>query len=327
MAKSKDYYKILGVKKSASADEIKSAYRKLARKYHPDVNKSPDAAEKFREASEAYEVLSDPEKRKAYDQFGADAFRAGAGGGAGARQPRGGPSVHVGFEDFFGGGGFMGMSLDEILEQLGGQARGSARGGRRTRTRTTEPAPRGQDLEHHLSLDFLQAVHGMTTTLRLRSTDPGGRETTETLSIKIPPGVREGQRIRVRGKGAAGPGGPGDLFIVCHINTHPFFRREGDDIYLDLPLTYTEAALGTKIDVPTIDGETTLTIPPGIAGGQKLRLRGRGIAPPGKGDQRGDQYVVVKIAPPAELTDKAKKLLKDLEKAQPYNPRANLPWT
>ncbi|MFW6065209.1 MAG: DnaJ C-terminal domain-containing protein [Planctomycetota bacterium] len=329
MAK-RDYYEILGVSRDASAEEIKSAYRKLARKYHPDVNKSPDASEKFQEATEAYEVLSDVEKRKKYDQFGHAGVSgdfAGAGTGApggaagGARSYRwtggGGGAGGVRFEDIFGGGGmsdFMGMSLDDIMEALGGGRPGGATRGRRQRN------VRGRDLEYNITLDFLQAVRGATISLRLHR-----GERTETINVKIPPGVGEGSRVRVRNKGADGPAGPGDLYIVTHVREHPYFWREGRDIYVHLPISITEAALGAKVDVPTIGGMTTVSVPAGTPSGRQLRLRGRGVPASGSQD-RGDQRVVIRIVPPAEISEKGRKALEQFDKAVPFDPRASAPW-
>jgi len=315
MAK-QDYYKVLGVSRDASDKQIKSAYRRLARKYHPDVNKASDAAEKFREATEAYEVLSDPQKRKIYDQFGHAGLEGQVRGPGGATQFRwstgqgaGGFSV----EDFFGraGGGFMGMSLEEILDALGGVGRKSRRPGRRRR---------GADLETHVELDFLQAARGATINLRL-----SGEGGPETLTVKIPPGVREGSKVRVKGKGQAGPAGPGDLYIITHVRPHPYFRREGRDIYVDLPISIAEASLGAKVDVPTLDGMMTVTIPPGTASSQRLRLRGKGVGAPGS-DRRGDQYVVVRIVPPKTLSERGKELLGEFQSVENYDPRRDVPW-
>jgi len=331
MAK-RDYYEVLGVGRDATPSQIKAAYRKLARKFHPDVNKAPDAEEKFREATEAYEVLSDDKRRPMYDQFGhAGPTHAGPGGGQ-WRGPRG-QTTTVDFNDIFGGG-FAGMSLEEILGSLSG-GQGGHRRPRRTGGRGANPFGGqggnpfggiysgdviGQDIEHPLTLDFMQAVHGTTTSLRLV-----GDNGTETINVRIPPGVKEGSRVRVRGKGQAGPGGVGDLYIVTHIGEHPYFRRENNDIILDVPLSLTEAALGAKIDVPTVDGgRMTVTIPPGMASGQKLRLRGKGVAPPGV--EPGDQYVVVKIVPPRNLSAKGRRLVEELNETDPYDPRKDVPW-
>jgi DnaJ-class molecular chaperone len=335
MPSQRDYYDILGVKRSATDAEIKSAYRKLARKYHPDVNKDSDATQKFQEATEAYEVLSDAEKRKTYDQFGHAAFGGGPrpGPGGGPRGPAG-QSVHFDFSDIFGGGGggrggFSSMGLDEILEALGEQMR-SGRGGAGSRGaagRRSQPQPKGQTIEHRVLLDFLEAIRGSQTTLRLESRDPKTNQpTTETISVKIPPGVRDGQKIRVRGKGGQGPGGSGDLIIIVHVKPHLYFRREGNDIYVELPVSITEAALGAKVDVPTIDGMTTVTIPPGVAAGRRLRLRDKGVPVKGDADNRGDQYVVIQIVPPETVSEKGRELLEQFARETSFDPRAAAPW-
>ena len=331
MAK-RDYYDVLGVSRTASSDQIRTAYRKLARKYHPDVNKAADAASKFKEATEAYEVISDADKRQKYDQFG----HAGPGmpfGGQGA--PGGGPGGGraytwngqggegyggpggpggVDFDDLFGrgggGGGFSGMSLDDILASLG-----AGRRGKRGRA-TQQSAP--QDMQHEVALDFLQAVRGTTVGLRLQSPDGRGGE---TINVKIPPGVSEGSKVRLRGKGSAG----GDLYLITHIREHPYFRRDGADIYVDVPISMTEAALGAKVDVPTLDGTSTVTVPPGSSSGRNLRLRGKGIASAGAAG-KGDQYVVLKVVVPKTISPKGVQLLKQFSEAEPFDPRAGVPW-
>lgn len=333
MAKQRDYYEILGVRKNATDKEIKSAYRKLARKYHPDVSKVTNASEKFREATTAYEILSDGEKRKMYDQFGQAAFKGGPGGAPGGPQgwPGGmGQGVRINFADMFGrggsgGGGFMGMGLEEILEALGGHAR-------QKKTRHSHPArsvPKGRDIEHHVNLEFLQAIYGTSTTLRLQATDQTGKTATQTISVKIPAGVRDGQKIRLRGKGEDGPGGTGDLLLVCHVQPHAYFKRDGDNITVEIPIGIDEAALGAKVDVPTIDGITTVTIPPGTPSGRRLRLREKGIPSADKKKTRGDQYVAIKIVPPVQLADESKKVLEKFAKIQAEkgsDPRADVPW-
>ena len=319
MAK-RDYYEILGAGRGATEAQIKSAYRKLARKYHPDVNKSTGATDRFKEATEAYEVLSDPKKRPLYDQFGHAGVtqQASAAPGAGA-YGRGAGGFGVNIEDIFGGGssGFVGMSLDEILNAL---RRGAAR------SRRARPAePRGRDMEYEITLDFLQGINGATTTVRIQRDARAKSARTETIEVKIPPGVRDGQRIRLRGKGHIAPGGSGDLYIITRIRDHPYFHRKGNDIYLDLPISITEAALGAKVDLPTIDGMTTVTIPAGTCGSRKLRLKGKGAAGP-RGGARGDQYVVIKIVPPQKLSDRQVELLRELQSTDGTDPRAHLPW-
>ena len=332
----RDFYEVLGVSRNATDDQIKSAYRKLARKYHPDVNKEPDAETKFREATAAYDILSDKEKRKTFDQFGTAAFEQGGprpGQGAGAAGGAygwpcggmgGGQRVNVNFEDMFGGGmgggsSFMGMGLDEILAALGGGA------GRRSQGRRhAAPPQKGADITHEIHLDFLQAIRGTQTHVRMTVTDPSTGETSnQTISVKIPAGMNEGQKVRLRGKGQEGPAGAGDLLLVCHINPHKYFRRENDDIYVDLPVSITEAALGAVLDVPTIDGMTAVKIPAGIASGQKLRLREKGVE---SKNGRGDQYVVIKIVSPKKLTDEQRSLLEKFRDFSDDNPRKDIVW-
>src|SRR5579864_522694 len=284
MAK-RDYYDILGVAKTASADEIKRAHRKLALKYHPDRNKSNrDAEEKFKEIQEAYDVLSDTSKRANYDQFGHAGVGAGGPGGPNGADPfeayrraqaaRGGrttwrASPGVSVEDF--DTEQMGGDFGDLFEQLfGGNARGAAGRGSRGRVR---PAQRGQDIEHGVTLTFEQGARG--TTLPLQITRGPGQ--VETIEVKIPPGVKDGSRIRIKGRGEQTGGEPGDLFIVAHVLPHPYFRREGLDIYLDVPLSLYEALLGAKVNVPTLDGPVTITVPPGTSSGAKLRIKGRGV--------------------------------------------------
>jgi len=328
MAK-KDYYEVLGVKRGASGDEIKSAYRKLARKYHPDVNKAAGATDKFREATEAYEVLSDAEKRRMYDQYGhagpGAGFGAGyPGAGRGGRGAPGGAGVTFDFSEIFGGGGggggrggFGGMSLDDILQALGG-------GGRRGRRREPRAPQRGSDSETRLPLEFLQAIRGTSSRIRISRQAPDGTTQQETIEVKIPAGVKDGSKIRVRGKGGLGAGDAGDLYIIVEVRPHPYFRREGDDIYVTVPISITEAALGAKVDVPTLDGLSTVTVPPGTASGRKLRLRGKGV---GRGaGQQGDLYVLIQIVPPPSLGEREKELLGQLQEATSFDPRASCPW-
>ena len=331
MAK-RDYYDILDVPRSASADDIKKAHRKLVRKFHPDVNKdNKQAEEKFKEVQEAYDVLSDPGKRRNYDQFGhagvgaspnagGDPFEAfrraqgGAGGQRGARRPGGGVSV----EDFEFGAG---PEFDSIFEQLFGQRRGAgaqARGPRPQARPQPQPQQRGGDVEHPVSLTFEQAARG--TTLPLQITRDGQLE---TIDVKVPAGVKDGSRVRVRGKGGQGAGGSGDLYIVTRVQPHAYFRRDGNDILLDLPLSLYEALQGTKIEVPTLDGPVTMTIPPGTGSTAKLRIKGRGIQ---RGDNAGDQYVLPRIIVPKDLDDEDRAAIEKLQQKHPVNARADLKW-
>ena len=314
----RDYYDVLGVSRTASDAEIKRAYRKLARKYHPDVNKAPDAGEKFKEATEAYEALSDPPKRKMYDQFG----HAGMPGFGGP----GGPGVYAwssapggargfSFEDIFGGaGGFMGMGLEEILAALGGRRRSR-------RARSSAGLRRGADIEQHITLDFMQGLRGTSATIRLQRGGRGGLA--GTIDVKIPPGVHTGSRVRLRGQGAPGPGGNGDLYINVSVRPHPYFRADGRDVYVEVPISIAEAALGAKVDVPTIDGMSTVTVPAGTASGQRLRLRGKGG---GAGEKRGDHYVVIGIVPGPKISAKGRKLLEELQRTEKFDPRKDAPW-
>ena len=329
-----DYYEILGVERSASDDEIKKAYRKLAREYHPDVNKGADAEQKFREATEAYEVLSDKEKRKVYDQFGHAGLKGespytgagpGRGGPAGRSYtwpPGGGRAQGVNFEEIFGDSDFLHIGLDEILNNLGGGMRGS--GGRRRPTRRTRSV-RGQDMEAEVTLDFLQAVQGATVSLQTRRPAAQG-EKSETLNVKIPAGVTEGQKIRLKGKGAAGPDGPGDLFIKVHVRPHPYFTRKGNDLQVDVPISITEAALGATLTVPTLEGTAKIKVPAGSGSGRQIRLKGKGVHT--AAGKTGDLYVRLSVvAPdPASLTDEQKKKLLDLHESLDLDPRGEVGW-
>jgi DnaJ-class molecular chaperone len=335
MAK-RDYYDVLGVSKTASQDEIRKAHRKLVMKYHPDRNKGDaKTEEKFKEVQEAYDVLSDQQKRQNYDQFGFAGVGAGGpagGGGAGVdpfeafrraqaganrgRQQRwqAGPGVSV--EDFDTGG------FGDIFEQLFGarpQGRSNARGGR-NRAREAPPSAdeRGADVEYPVTLTFEQAARGTTLPLQINRE---GR--LETIDIKIPPGVKDGSRVRIRGKGHPGLAEPGDLYIITHVTPHAYYRREEQDIYLDLPISLYEALLGAKVEVPTLDGPVTLTIPPGTSGDTRLRIANRGIERSG---QRGHQYVVPKIIVPKELTPEDLQAVEQLARKHPINARADVPW-
>ena len=336
MAK-RDYYEILGVTRGASADEIKKAHRKLVRKYHPDVNKNDKAAEeRFKEAQEAYDVLSDETKRRNYDQFGhagvgmggapgggGDPFEAfrraqqGRGGGAGGRTGgyRGGRGVSV--EDFDFGGGAGGADFGDIFDQIFG-SRGPAAAGRAgARGRTAAPQ-RGSDVEHPVTLTFEQAARGTALPLQINR---DGR--LETIDVKIPAGVKDGSRVRIRGKGQQSNGEPGDLFIITKVTPHPYFRREGLDILLDLPLSLYESLLGTKVEVPTLEGPVTLTIPPGTSSHAKLRIKGRGIH---RGGEQGDQFVITKVVNPKTMDDDDRELIRKLQAKHPINPRDDVRW-
>jgi len=403
----KDYYGTLGVKKGATSDEIRKAFRKLARKFHPDVNPNDKKAEeKFKEISEANDVLSDDKKRKIYDQLGfysdsidpaaaEAAARGGYGGGSpfGGAAPRGrsGSAQEVPFD--FGGfdfsdfaaqqgrsgqqqdpaGGGFGSSFKDIFS---GMFNGGKAGGQRG-------PQNGTDLEYQVAVDFWTAVRGGVTRLEItrqeicptckgravtggsiecpechgsgQVTQMGGRmkfniqcprcggsgtvqntcatcdgagviTRTEPLEFRIKPGTRDGQRIRLAGKGNAGVNGgaPGDLFLIVKAGSHPVFTRTADDIFVAVPVTVSEAALGAKIEVPTIDGRTQLKIPPGTQAGQKLRLREKGVPSATREGQRGDQIVEVKIVIPKVQDERSKEILRELAKLNPEDPRAEI---
>lgn len=317
-----DYYQVLGVSRTSGETEIKNAYRRLAKKYHPDHNKGNKEAEaRFKEVQEAYDVLSDKEKRAKYDQFGhAGIDPRFAGGGPTQWSTADGTSFDFdSIADLFdfggrGSGGRMGSVMEELLRRAG-------RGGG-AHVDASPEAPGAADLEHPVTLTFDQALQG--TTLNLRLEGAGGPE---TISVRIPPGVRDGQKIRVRGKGQPGRGhrDAGDLYVVCRISPHRYWERREDDIYLMVPVTLTEAALGARIDVPTPTGVQTMTLPAGTASGAKLRLAGQG-APNPKDGRRGDFYAVIKVVPPAGITDEQRRLLEQLAATIKGSPRDGL-WS
>jgi len=306
----RDYYETLGVAKTATPDEIKSAFRKLARKHHPDLAKAKEKAaaeEKFKQINEAYEVLSDPEKRSKYDQLGAnwnqpggfqpppDWGRGGAGGGF--RRYAGGNGGGVEFE--FGGTGFS-----DFFEAFFGGGRGeSAFGGGFGRRHAT--AERGQDVEADLMVTLEEALHGSSRQVSLRRSDS---EKVETYQVKIPRGVHEGQRIRLAGQGEAGAGGgkKGDLFLRVRLARHPDFSVEGNDLIYEAALEPWQAALGTEIEVATLEGGRRLKIPAGTQAGQRFRLRDRGL--PTANGGRGNLYVVVQITIPKKLSEAQREL-------------------
>ncbi len=312
----KDYYEILGVKKDATQDEIKKAYRKLARKYHPDVSKEADADRRFKEIGEAYEVLKDPEKRAAYDRLGAN-WQAGQD-----FQPP--PDWDAGFE--FSGGGFTAGDAEDysdFFELLFGRQPGGGRGGRRSYTTFKS---RGEDHRAKIYIDLEDSYQGSTREIKLQHPvlSPDGHVKTEerTLRVKIPRGIRPGQHIRLKGQGSPGIGGgpAGDLLLEVAFNPHSLYRVKGKDVYLDLPVAPYEAALGAKVKVPTPSGPVDLKIPPGSRQGQKLRLKGRGL--PGK--PPGDLYVVLQIALPPADSERAREIYKQMQKEMAFNPRAGL---
>ncbi len=378
----KDYYKLLGVEKNAGEKDIKSAYRKLARKYHPDVNPNDKAAEeKFKDISEAYEVLSDADKRRKYDQFGDQwkMYSQGGGGGGGFPGGAGAPGGYgggfpEGFRVDIGGGG--GADLGDLFATLFGDmetGRGGRGGGAGPRMRTRTQAPqRGPDTEASLTVSLEDAYAGATRSLSLsvpeacaacrgqgvRSTGTshtcpacagtgkqgrgflgmggvcdmcggtgqtdlencptcrgaGQVEKSRRVEVKIPAGVSEGQRIRLAGQGAGGPGGAGDLYLAVHIEPHPMFERKGDDLYVDVPVPYTDAALGGEAKVPTLKGtRLTMNLPAGTQSGQTFRLGGQGM-PRLRGGGTGDLYARAKITVPKTLSARERDLLTELSR-------------
>ncbi|WP_346289662.1 DnaJ C-terminal domain-containing protein [Sphaerothrix gracilis] len=324
----KDYYAVLGVNKSASADEIKRAYRKLARKYHPDVNPGDKAAEaKFKEVSEAYEVLSDTDKRRKYDQFGQ--YWKQAGGQAGYQ---GTPSDFGGFD--FGAYGSFEEFISELLGRMG--TGGSTGSQRQYSYRTTSPGATGfgsgfsgfdggfsagapssasLDQEANISLSLGEAFQGTQKRLRIGS---------EVVDVRIPPGAKPGTKIRLRGKGSYDPRTQqrGDVYLTVELLPHSFFQFEGDKLTCEVPIAPDEAVLGAKIEVPTPDGPVTVNVPAGIRSGQSLRLRGKGW--PNRKGGRGDQLVKVLIVAPKDLTASEKELYEKIQAQRSFDPRQNL---
>ncbi len=317
----KDYYKILGVAKTATADEIKKAYRKLARKYHPDVSKEPDAVARMAELNEAQAVLSDPEKRVAYDALGNQP--------PGQRDFRPPPNWDAGFE--FSDGAGAGEDYSDFFEQLFGRVRhGSASAGA-ARGHHREPQPaRGTDHHAKIELDLLDAFNGSERNIGLRGArlDESGRVVTEdrTLNVKIPKGVIEGQQIRLSGQGGPGhAGGPlGDLFLEVHFKPDLRYRVHGRDVTASLPLAPWEAALGAQIEVPTPTSRVQVTVPAGWKKGRKLRLKGLGIPGRGAADPAGDLYLELELALPPADTPKARELYETMARELPFDPRAGL---
>ncbi|AHI98740.1 J domain-containing protein [Vibrio parahaemolyticus] len=311
----KDYYKVLGVKRDATLDDIKRAYRRMARKYHPDVSDEPDAEERFKAINEAHEVLKDPEKRAAYDQLGAN-WKAGQD-----FQPP--PGWEQGFE--FNGGGFTNADADnfsDFFESLFGQS-GFSRGfgGRRRGFHA-----QGNDIHAKITIDLQDAFNGASRNVTLKHPEVGvdGRSyfKERSLNVKIPKGVREGQSIRLAGQGepGVGDGKAGDLYLEVQFKPHPYYRVDGKDIYVDLPVAPWEAALGATVNAPTPIGSVNLKIPPGSDTGKKLRLKGRGI--PAK--TPGDLYVMVKVVLPKADSEKTKQAYEAFQKACYFDPREHM---
>lgn len=312
--KYKDYYATLGVDKKAGADELKKAYRKLARKYHPDVSKEKDAKEKFQDVSEAYETLKDPEKRAAYDQLGS--YQPGQD----FRPP---PGWEQQFSHGEGGFSFDEVDLADLFAGLGGGARGFGRG---ARTRQNVPIP-GEDYDVAVRVTLEQAYSGTMLDLNLQmpEIDEHGRlkRVPHTFTARIPKGVTDGERLRLPGKGGKGVNGgrDGDLYLNISIAPHPLYRVSGRDLYLDVPLAPWEAVLGASVEIPTLGGAVRLRIRPGTQAGQQLRLSKRGLPKPGN---EGDLYAIVQIAVPPTANEKENELYGELAKVSTFDPRAHL---
>ena len=308
----KDYYEIMGVDRDASQDEIKRAYRRLARKYHPDVSKEADAEARFKEVGEAYEVLKDPEKRTAYDQLGANWQQ-----GQDFRPP---PDWQTDFD--FGGGEFTGADAEQFSDFFESLFGG---GFRRARSQGDFHAP-GQDNYIRVMIDLEDAYTGATRQLKLQQQEigPDGRPRLRdrTLNVRIPKGVRQGQQIRLAGQGSPGlgRGKAGDLFLEVEFRPHAFYHVEGKDVFLDLPVAPWEAALGATVKAPTPTGPVDLKIPANTAAGRKLRLKGRGIP----AASPGDLYVVVQVVLPPAEDDDSRQAYRDFQNAAPFNPRQKL---
>lgn len=309
--KFKDYYGLLEVERDADGEQIKKAYRRLARRYHPDVAKEEGAEERFKEIGEAYQTLSDPEKRKAYDDLG---------------RHRSGEEFTPPQEwetRFWRGGGPQGghqeVDLADLFEQMGFGAAG------RDRHQPAGFPIRGQDIDVATELTLEQAAQGTEVSFSLsvpsRRADGRVEKVTRSGTIRVPRGVAEGERLRVPGRGGEGhSGGPaGDLYLEVHLKPHPRFRPVGHDLYLELPIAPWEAALGAEIDVPTLDGTAKVSVRPGMRNGQKLRLAGKGL--PRRKQGAGDLYGVIQIVLPTEIGERERQLYRDLAEASPFNPR------
>ena len=313
--KYKDYYAVMGLERTASPEDIKKTYRKLARKYHPDVSKEPNAEERFKEVQEAYETLKDPEKRAAYDQLGRHPE------GQEFRPPPGWDASFGQGSPFGQGAGFDDIDLADLFAGLSGRRSAGARRG------PPGPIP-GQDFEAGVRISLDQAFHGAEIELDLTAAeiDEKGvlRRVPHHLKVRIPKGVSDGTKLRVPGKGGKGVNGArhGDLYLDIEIAPHSIFRLTGQDLYLDLPLAPWEAALGASVEMPTPAGKISLKVPPGTRAGQQFRVAGRGLA---RADGKaGDLYAIVQIAVPTVLNDRQKALFKELAESSSFNPRAHL---
>ena len=330
----KDYYQLLGVARNASEKDIKQAFRKLARKHHPDVNPGDLGAEqKFKEINEAHEVLSDPDKRRKYDQLGANwkqyeqyaRPRTGGPGGPGAPGGFGGGGFNVEFESgegggfsdffrtFFGGG----VDIDDLFGQAGGSYRGTRRGVRRGREAQgfgQPPLQPGRDVTAQIEVTLEEAFHGTVKRLTLDG---------QSIDVRLKKGVKDGSKVRVAGKGEPGAAGPGDLYLDVKMRPHHIYRREGDDLYVDVPVTFAEAALGAEIEVPTMFGKVGIKVPAGSQNGRLLRLKGKGM-PKLKDTDEGDLFAKLTVVVPKKLNEREQELVKELASLDEENPRAHL---
>jgi DnaJ-class molecular chaperone len=332
-----DHYATLGVTKTSTPEEIQKAYRKLARKYHPDMNPNDATAKKkFQEVQSAFEVLSDPDKRKRYDQFGSDFESMGGPGGPGggprwrSTNPGGGQSYQFDMNDlgdlFGGGGGGGGFETEgaggfaDIFKQF---SRGRGGGGRRS-----APAAKGNDLKHDLTIPFATAVLGGEAALSVQRQDGD----VESIRVKIPVGIEDGKKIRLRGQGIPGTGDApaGDILLTIHVSPHPFFRRMGNRLDVRVPITLAEAAQGAKVDVPTPHGEggkagtITLTVPPNTSSGKRLRIKGHGVRPANQ--PAGDLFAEIQVELPAQMTEAERQQLAEISDRYPQHPRSELRW-
>lgn len=302
----KDFYSILGVTRTATPEELKKAYRKLAMQYHPDKNPGDKKAEeKFKEISEAYDVLSDPKKREMYNQFGHSGSQAFGGAGGGGPFGGGGP----------GAGGFGGDPFQDIFGDMFGDIFGSTRGGpgASSRGRRTHQA-KGTDLRYTLNISFEDSALGCEKVISFVR-QRGGKEESAKLSVNVPAGVKEGQRLKLSGEGDLGSGNtsPGDLYVIVNIQDHPLFKRNENDVTLDLPIVFTDAILGTSIEVPTLTGKAMIRIPPGTHSGQTFRLKGKGFPHLG-GFGSGDMLVRILVDTPHNISNRQKELVEELSK-------------
>jgi len=310
----KDYYSLLNVSRSATADEIKKAYRKLAMQYHPDKNPGDKKAEeKFKEFSEAYEVLSDPKKREMYDQFGHAGAQGGFGGFGGAGGPFGGAGAYGAGAGGPGQDPFQDIFGDVFSEIFGARGAGAGAGPRRRQAK-------GSDLRYTLNISFEESALGAEKVISFVR-QRGGKDETAKLSVNVPAGVKEDQRLKLAGEGDTPPGGgpAGDLYVIIKVQDHPLFRRQENDIVMDLPVSYTDAILGTSVEIPTLTGKAVIRIPPGTHSGQTFRLKGKGFPKIG-GFGSGDMLVRLIVDTPEKINARQKELLEELSKAGEETP-------